>query len=133
MKADLNRKAHERCKQMVVLLETHLNQTTVQSDIKSRFYANINMPLSYDTINEIRAEVKRYIQGMILQAIQKWELDTKHYQRTVTMINEKFENTFKSLREEIEDVERLVHIENEPNNAFKGLFCHKCLNLRIII
>ncbi|XP_052224309.1 uncharacterized protein LOC127839958 [Dreissena polymorpha] len=120
MKADLNRQAHERCKQMVVLLETHLNQTTVQSDIKSRFYANINMPLSNKNIDEIREEVKRYIQGLILQAIQKWELDSKHYQRTVTIINEEFETKVQSLREEFEDVERLVHIENEPNNDLTG-------------
>ena len=133
MKADLNRRANERFKQMVVLLETHLNQTTVQSDIKSRFYANINMPLSNKNIDEIRAEVKRYIQGIILQAIQKWELDSKHYQCTVTMINEEFEKKFQSLRKEVEDVERLVHIANEPDNDFTGLLCHQCLNMRIII
>ncbi|KAH3801984.1 hypothetical protein DPMN_155649 [Dreissena polymorpha] len=129
MKADLNRGANERFKQMVVLLETHLNQTTVQSDIKSRFYANINMPLSNKNIDEIRAEVKRYIQGLILQAIQKWELHSKHYQRTVTIINEEFETKVQSLREEFEDVERLLHIENKPNNDLTGLLCHQCLNL----
>ncbi|KAH3801899.1 hypothetical protein DPMN_155561 [Dreissena polymorpha] len=133
MKADLKQLARSRCTQMVVLLETHLNQTTVQSDIKSRFFKNINMPLSAHNIDEIRAEVKKYIQGLILEDIQKWEQDSKHYQRTVKMINEEFEKKFQSIREEFEDVERLVHIENEPDNDFKGLFCHKCFNWQIII
>ncbi|XP_052224294.1 uncharacterized protein LOC127839941 [Dreissena polymorpha] len=120
MNVDLKTVAGKRCTQMVLLLETHLKQPSVQSDIKSRFYANKDMPLSYDNIDKIRAEVKRYIQGLILEEIQKWEQDSKHYQRTVTMINEEFEKKFQSLREEFEDVERLVHIENEPDNDFTG-------------
>ncbi|XP_052221389.1 uncharacterized protein LOC127837954 isoform X2 [Dreissena polymorpha] len=120
MKVDLKQRARSRCTQMVVLLETHLKQPSVHSDIKSRFYAKEDMPLSDDNIDEIRAEVKRFIQGLILEEIQKWEQDSKHYQRTVTMINEEFEKKFQSLREEFEDVERLVHIENEPDNDFTG-------------
>ncbi|KAH3801883.1 hypothetical protein DPMN_155545 [Dreissena polymorpha] len=96
MKEDLKQQAYARCTHMVLLIETHLNQKTVKRDIKCRFYANINMNLSNDNINEIRAKGKRYIQGIILEEIQKWELDSKHYQRTVSMLNAEFEKKFQS-------------------------------------
>ncbi|KAH3802001.1 hypothetical protein DPMN_155667 [Dreissena polymorpha] len=114
MKEDLNQRAYERCTQMVVLLETHLNQTSVQSDIKSRFYDIINMPLSNDNIDKIRAEVKRYIQGLILEEIQKWEQDSKYYQRTVTMITRNLKRKLSLCEKSLKTLNDLCILRTNP-------------------
>ncbi|KAH3801879.1 hypothetical protein DPMN_155541 [Dreissena polymorpha] len=100
---------------MAMKLTQHLNQSSVKSDIKTRFYANEKLRRPKYDIDNTKARVKSHIVELIMKEIQKWEQSSKRYQFIATMINEDFEKKFQSLRREFGDVERLVKIENEPD------------------
>ncbi|KAH3801942.1 hypothetical protein DPMN_155607 [Dreissena polymorpha] len=105
---------------MAMELTQHFNQSRVNSYIKSRFYANKELRRPKYDIDKTKAGVKSHILKLIMKEIQKWEQNSKRYQFIATMINEEFEKKVQSLRQEFGDVERLVKIENEPDENAKG-------------
>ncbi|KAH3802048.1 hypothetical protein DPMN_155715 [Dreissena polymorpha] len=115
IKKDLKERVHSECTEMAMKLTQHLNQSSVKSDIKSRFYANKELRRPKNDIDTTKTGVKSHILQLIMTEIQKWEQNSKRYQFIATMINEVFEKKFQSLRREFGDVEQLVKIENEPD------------------
>ncbi|XP_052223660.1 uncharacterized protein LOC127839355 isoform X2 [Dreissena polymorpha] len=120
MQIDLKQLARSRCTQMVVLLETHLKKSSVQNNIKSKFYAKKDLSLPSNHIDSIRSSVKTFIQTLILEEIEAWEQTSLHYQRTVRTIEEVFEEKCQKLRKAYLEVAHSNKLINESTSGINS-------------
>ncbi|KAH3802011.1 hypothetical protein DPMN_155677 [Dreissena polymorpha] len=78
MKTELEQLARSQCMQMTDLLKKHFKQSSVNSDIKSRFYANKDLDIPSDEdILGVQNIIRSYILKMILAEIDPWEQSSK--------------------------------------------------------
>ncbi|KAH3801863.1 hypothetical protein DPMN_155525 [Dreissena polymorpha] len=126
MKMELKELVRSECAKIGDQLKKHVKQGSFKMNIKSRFYANKDMDLSTESdFSDVEDAVRKHIFYLIGEEVEAWEQSSKHYDRTLEMVKEAFENKCQALRESYLEVEHFIEDISEPASRECMIYLNK--------